>query len=129
MNSNLTIHNLKPPTSGQASPVARPLPVGNRSQHADQQQATATAKAAENAPPVDPRELEEAVSKLNEHAQSLQRSLEFGIDEDSGRSVITVVDSETREVIRQIPSEITLAIARRLHAFSDETGVLMSETA
>lgn len=128
MNSNLTINNLKPPTTSSTTPVNGPARVQNRPEAAEARQQQ-PAQAGGGQQPVDPRELQEAVSKLNEHAQSLQRSLEFGIDDDSGRSIITVIDSETREVIRQIPSEITLSIAKRLHAFSDETGVLMSETA
>ncbi len=129
MNSNLTINNLKPPTTSSTTPVNGPARVQNRPEAAEARQAAQQQQPASEQQPVDPRELQEAVSKLNEHAQSLQRSLEFGIDDDSGRSIITVIDSETREVIRQIPSEITLSIAKRLHAFSDETGVLMSETA
>jgi flagellar protein FlaG len=53
-----------------------------------------------------------AVSKLNHRLAEAQRQLSFRIDESSGRTVITVVDAATNEVVRQIPSEEVLALAR-----------------
>ncbi len=58
--------------------------------------------------------LEKAVSDINAYVQNLQRDLEFRVDRDLGRTIITVLDSETREVIRQIPSEEVLKGARLL---------------
>jgi flagellar protein FlaG len=43
-----------------------------------------------------------------------QRSLRFQVDELSGRTVITVLDAETQEVVRQIPSPELLAVMRHL---------------
>ncbi len=59
-------------------------------------------------------QLQEAVSKMNDQMQDLRRSLQFSIDEDSGRTVVKVVEAETKEVIRQIPSEELLALSKRL---------------
>ncbi len=56
-------------------------------------------------------ELTQAVSRLNDYVQNLRRDLRFSIDEGTGQTVITVTDSATQEVIRQIPSEEALAIA------------------
>jgi flagellar protein FlaG len=36
------------------------------------------------------------------------------VDKDTGKTVIKIVDSQTNQVIRQIPSEELLAIARNL---------------
>lgn len=58
--------------------------------------------------------LEDAVDAINYQFQQMQRALEFTIDESSGRTIITVMDRETHEIIRQIPPEETLAIASRL---------------
>ena len=55
-----------------------------------------------------------AVSQLNTYVQSINRNLEFNIDTDSGQIVVKVVDSETDEVIRQIPNEEALYIAKQL---------------
>jgi len=73
--------------------------------------------------------LQSAVTKMNEHVQSLQRNLQFSVDDESGLSVVTVMDRETEEVIRQIPSEEMLALARRFAADSDEGAILFSSQA
>ncbi|MDT8372267.1 MAG: flagellar protein FlaG [Gammaproteobacteria bacterium] len=64
--------------------------------------------------------LQGAVSQINDYVQNLQRSLLFTVDEASGKDVVTVLDSETEEVIRQYPSDEILAIARRLAEQKDE---------
>ena len=62
----------------------------------------------------DTSQVESAVSQISEFVQNLQRDLQFSVDEDSGRIVIKVIDSETNEVIRQIPPEDALRLARDL---------------
>jgi flagellar protein FlaG len=56
----------------------------------------------------------EAVNRLNEYVQTIRRELKFSIDENSGRTVITVLDSQTKEVIRQIPPEEVVSLSRNL---------------
>ena len=46
--------------------------------------------------------------------QNQKRALHFSVDEGSGRTVIRVIDPETAEVIRQIPPEEVLNLARQL---------------
>ncbi len=60
--------------------------------------------------------LQKTVDNLNAYASNLDRNLSFRVDEAADRTVITVRDSETDEVIRQIPSEEVLSIARRTQA-------------
>lgn len=57
--------------------------------------------------------LQKTVDNLNGYAQNLKRNLQFSVDKDLDRTVIRVVDTDTKQVIRQIPSEEMLAIARR----------------
>ncbi len=59
-------------------------------------------------------DLEKAVSHLKEYVQSMKRDMDFSVDDKTGRFVVKVYDSETRELIRQIPSEEMLAISRHL---------------
>ncbi|MDX5299702.1 MAG: flagellar protein FlaG, partial [Gammaproteobacteria bacterium] len=59
-------------------------------------------------------QVQEAVARLNDYVQSVQRDLQFELDEGSGRSVIQVVDRKTQEVVRQIPDELALKMARSL---------------
>lgn len=61
-----------------------------------------------------PQQLEEAISKLNDFVQNLSRSLQFTVDEASGRTVVKVTDSETGDLIRQIPAEEVLVISRAI---------------
>lgn len=58
--------------------------------------------------------LEEAVSQLKAYVQNAQRDMDFSVDDVTGRVVVKVIDSESKELIRQIPSEEMLAISRHL---------------
>jgi len=58
--------------------------------------------------------VESAVTKLNDYVQSVQRNLQFNLDDDSGKTIITVVDRDTSEVIRQIPDDVALKLAQDL---------------
>lgn len=59
-------------------------------------------------------ELRAAVEKIQEFVSSTASDIKFSIDEESGRTVVRVVDSETQEVIRQIPSQEMLDLAQAL---------------
>lgn len=63
---------------------------------------------------------QEANRKLAEKASEL--TIEF--DDDLGRMIFRLVDTRTREVVRQIPSEEVLAIARAL-ATDASAGILL----
>lgn len=62
----------------------------------------------------DTQDLDKAVADLNDFAGSAAQAVRFSIDEDSGRTLVTVVDSQTQEVLRQIPTKEALSIARSL---------------
>jgi flagellar protein FlaG len=64
--------------------------------------------------------LDAAVKQLNSYVQSINRNLEFNIDNDSGETVVKVIDSETDELIRQIPNEEALSIAKQLDQATDD---------
>jgi len=55
-----------------------------------------------------------AVEEISRYTQSIQRDIQFDIDKSSGRTVVTVIDRTTQEVIRQIPDETFLTLARKL---------------
>jgi flagellar protein FlaG len=59
-------------------------------------------------------QLEEAVTHINQVLQQTSRNLQFSVDDTTKRVVVKVVDTQTGELIRQIPSEETLAIARAI---------------
>ena len=73
------------------------------------------------AEPPPPPDTADTVRKLNELMAQRQRNLSFHVDEASGRTVITVLDATTAKVVRQIPAEEVLVLARAL----EEAGALL----
>jgi len=68
-------------------------------------------------------ELSIAVVQINEQVQNLQRNLVFTVDEHSGEDIVTVMDSQSEKVIRQIPSVEALALSRRLEEQRNENDI------
>lgn len=66
--------------------------------------------------------IDEALEIINKVAIFEQRSLSFMFDEASGRSIIKVVEKNTNEVIRQIPSEELLKVAQDIKRLQEEMG-------
>lgn len=59
-------------------------------------------------------QVDEAVGKINDVIQVVDRNLEFTVDKETDMTVVKVIDSESKEVIRQIPSEEVIQIAKAL---------------
>ena len=59
-------------------------------------------------------QVEDAVSTIQGFVQSVRRNLDFQLDDSTGRVVVKVTDSESGDVIRQIPSEEALKLAESL---------------
>ena len=70
--------------------------------------------------------LREATRDVSDYIQTVSRSLQISVDNELGSTVVQVFDAETEELIRQIPAEEVLEIARylrgRLEAASEATG-------
>jgi len=60
------------------------------------------------------KDLTSVIAKINEQVQSVQRDIVFSVDKESGREIVTIKDSNSDKVIKQIPSEEMLALARNL---------------
>jgi len=60
------------------------------------------------------KELSNAVRAVSGYVQNITRELNFSIDEELGKTVVTVFDQSTGDVIRQIPSEDMLELSRNL---------------
>lgn len=73
-----------------------------------------TAKQSQEALEKTRESLESAVEKMNEYVQSSQRDLQFSYDEELNSTIVRVLDRQTKEVIRQIPGEVFLKLARNL---------------
>ncbi|GAB3537640.1 hypothetical protein GCM10027343_01330 [Noviherbaspirillum agri] len=72
------------------------------------------------------RELDHALDNINKIVQIQSPGLEFSIDPDSNRTIVKVIDRQTQEVLRQIPSEEALKISKSLDQL---TGLLIRQKA
>lgn len=66
--------------------------------------------------------LEEAISEVNEFVQTRNKQLNFSVDDDSGKQVVKVTDSDSGDVIRQIPTEEVLNLSRRIKELQMDVG-------
>lgn len=57
------------------------------------------------------------LDQLNEQFEQLNRSLRFEMDEQTGQSIVLIKNTQTDEVIRQIPSQAVLKIAQDISQF------------
>lgn len=73
-----------------------------------------------------PKELSDIVQKANKALEVSQSSLKFQVDPDNGQTVVQVIDQDTQQVIKQIPSVEMLKLAKELEKMQ---GVLMSQKA
>ena len=71
-------------------------------------------------------ELGNAVADLNKVAQANAQGVRFSLDEDSGRTVVKVVDTQTDKVLRQIPSVEALKLWRSIEQMQ---GVMLRDKA
>lgn len=80
--------------------------------------------------PIDVDKLKEAVETTNEAIRISNYHLEFKLHEESGRYQVKVVDSESQQVIREIPPENMLDFSARVKALLNHAvGVLVDELA
>ena len=71
-------------------------------------------------------ELGNAVADLNKVALANAQGVRFSVDEDTGRTVVKVVDTQTDKVLRQIPSVEALKLWRSIEQMQ---GVMLRDTA
>jgi len=113
------------PTAVQTSPTAS---IGRT---AETEQTKGNPRSAEQAKQAKPAEqdqqpLDDVVSELNSLVRELHRELQFSVDDESGETVIKVVDRETDEVVRQIPSEEVVRLRQRLQ---EAAGAIFQDSA
>lgn len=114
MNEVQTSNPVLPRSTSAVMPVKKPTNGGKELPPVEADTTEIVKEAANNNEAVQ-ENLEQAVSRLNDYVQSSKRELQFSMDESTGRSVITVIDSTTSEVIRQLPDEVALDLARKLN--------------
>lgn len=83
-------------------------------------------KSTSEEPRLDEEELQSLVEDLSNMMSVMRKGLAFKIDEDSGTKIVSVMDIESGDLIRQIPNEEALKLARKL---TEVTGLLMKTEA
>lgn len=59
-------------------------------------------------------DLSTAISTLNDYAKNNGAAINFSQDDETGKTIVKIVDKETNKVIRQIPSEEAIAISKSI---------------
>lgn len=70
-------------------------------------------------------ELFKVVDEANKSMANLQSDLSFSVDEETGRFIVKVVDSKTKEVISQLPTKEMLELAKALKSLT--SGLFLNE--
>lgn len=92
-----------------------PINTGNNVPAAQQDQASGSQMAAEaSSPAMSVERLQDSLDQMNDLMMGGNRSLNFSIDDSNGDVVVKVVDTQTDEVVRQIPTEETQRFAQYL---------------
>ncbi len=101
---------LAPAAAGTAPATAAATPVAPVA-HPAAAQADASAAVAKVA---QTQAASAAVAALNKRLEPMGTSVRFELDSSTGKTVITMLDTENNKVVRQFPSEDTLAMIRAL---------------
>lgn len=75
---------------------------------------------------VSKEDVEVAVAQMKDFAQVMSRQLQFDVDDDSGRTVVRVLDKDSGDVIRQIPSDEILALARQMKEMMESESAMVA---
>lgn len=86
----------RPPTTGDSAVIGTQLPNDKKTDQPS------------------PETVADAVKAVSEFVGNINSNLKFNVDEETGQTIIKVVDSTTDEVIKQIPSEDMVAIAKAM---------------
>jgi flagellar protein FlaG len=73
-----------------------------------------TSAVQQASPAASSKQLEQAIKDINKALQEQGRGLQFEIDPETRQSIVKVVDTETNQVIRQMPTKDALDIAHAL---------------
>jgi len=111
MNIQPTVANGAAKTDERAGAAALPAAAAAKPAAVIDSAVKATAEKAKE-PTSD--EVKAAVKHLNESITSSAQDLQFSVDEDSKRTVVKLIDRNTLEVLRQMPSKEALEIAKSL---------------
>ncbi len=74
-----------------------------------------------------PAELNQLVSDMQSKVPVAAKELQFSVDQESGKQLLTLTDNVTKEVLWQVPSEVALRISKEMDRF--QKGSLLNQQA
>ena len=74
-------------------------------------------------------QVKKAVDEGNSLLQAVRRNLQFQVDETTQELVVKIVDSDSGDIVRQIPSEEMLAFIKRLQEMEGQQGSMIQDQA
>lgn len=117
-------------SSSKEADITDPLTVPGSSRVSGSKETEAKAKvASEERSNASRMEVKKAIEEGNSLLQVVQRNLQFKLDDDTKELVVKVVDSESGEIVRQVPSDEMLAIIKRMKELQDTQGVIIRDQA
>ncbi|MFI3120092.1 MAG: flagellar protein FlaG [Methylococcaceae bacterium] len=84
-------------------------------------------KSGSNSTSVDT--LKSAAAAGNSMLQAINLNLEFKVDDSTKKVVIKIIDNQTGETVRQIPSEDMLAFIKKMQELDGEKGSVIQDRA
>lgn len=73
--------------------------------------------------------VKQAVDEGNTILQAVKRNLQFEVDDTTKELVVKIVDSDSGELVRQIPSEEMLAFIKRMKEMEGQQGFVIQDRA
>ncbi|MGB0893320.1 MAG: flagellar protein FlaG [Parashewanella sp.] len=98
----------------------------NASEVAKDEQALKSNEKVEQAQSVTKEQLDAKTQELTQFMAMTRKGIAFEVDEPTGEPIVNVMDLDSGEVLRQIPSEEALKIAER---FAEMNGLIINEKA
>ncbi|WP_367155023.1 flagellar protein FlaG [Methylomonas sp. HYX-M1] len=74
-------------------------------------------------------DVKKAADEGNALLQEVKRNLQFKVDDTTNELVVKIVDSETGELVRQIPSEEMLAFIKHMKEMDGHQGSMIQDRA
>ncbi len=105
LNSVAQLGRIQKTVAGDPGQYRQAVAEGGNSMPAVQQQEYSEARK---------KELNRAIMHVSGYVQNITRQLNFSIDEELGKTIVRVIDENTGDVIRQIPSEDMLKLSKNL---------------
>lgn len=73
-----------------------------------------TAPQERETPPDTPSSLEKALEDVNNNMKAWATGMRFDVDADANRVVVSIIDSATGEVLRTVPSDAVIRVAKMI---------------